>query len=188
MTALKNYRWLEIKQYEPAKSSLKKNLSCEWKKKARALKLFLQSSSVQDLMLYFEAAYKGIEFWTCSVLFDFKCISFSWKFMQAGTTWWNFIYGNSSKFLFSNLPGLALFYIACKKFSIWSKNQIFGFDPEIFYQIKLVSRFARPRATQPGHWYFWFFSTFLLRNAHIWPPKRFLRFKTTKVDYQIGWN
>ena len=39
-------------------------------------------------------------------------------------------------FLFSNPPGLALFHIACKKFSIWSKNQILGFDPEIFLRIK----------------------------------------------------
>ena len=60
------------------------------KNRAHFLKLFLQSSSVQHLMLYFET-YKGIEFWTGSVLFDFKCISFSWKFMQAGTSWWSFI-------------------------------------------------------------------------------------------------
>ena len=74
-------------------------------------------------------------------------------------------YGNSSKFLFSNPPGLALFHIACKKFSIWSKNLILGFHPEIFYQIKVVSRSARPRATQPGYWYFWFFFHFSTKKC-----------------------
>ena len=44
-------------------------------------------------------------------------------------------YGNSSKFLFSNPPGLALFHIACKKFSIWSKNQIFWFTASETNQI-----------------------------------------------------
>ena len=36
--------------------------------------------------------------------------------------------------MFSNPPGLALFHIACKKFSIWSKNQIFWVRARNFFK------------------------------------------------------
>ena len=63
----------------------------------------------------------------------------------------------SSNFCFQNQMDSLFSKARVKNLPFFLKIQIFQFEPEIFHQIKVVSRSARPRATQPGHWYFCYF-------------------------------
>ena len=60
----------------------------------------------------------------------------------------------SSDFCFQNQMDSLFSKARVKNLPFSLEIQIFQFGPEIFHQIKVVSRSARPRATQPGHWYF----------------------------------
>ena len=102
MTALKNYTYVKIKQYEPAKSSMNKNLSCEWKKR--------------------------LDHWSCfcsQVQFSIWCC-----ILKQLTKWLNFertqycLISNTSVFLENSCkpdpPGGALFYGNSTKFSFFN--------------------------------------------------------------------
>ena len=83
----------------------------------------------------------------------------------------------------------SLFFIQLvKNFRFGPKIRFLGLNPKFFLESSSsVDQAAPGLQTEPID-IFDFFSTFLPRNAHIWPKKRFLRFKTTMVDYQIKWN
>ena len=136
MTALKNYTYVKIKQYEPAKSSMNKNLSCEWKKMLDHWSCFC--SQVQFSIWY--CILKQLPKWLNFERTQYCLISNTSVFLENSCRpdppGGALFYGNSTKFLFFNPAGFPVFHTACKKFSIWSKNQIFGFEPEIFFGIK----------------------------------------------------
>ena len=112
---------------------MKKNLSCEWKTGHIFWSCFC--SQVQfSIWCYILKLTKGLNFERAQYCLISNASVFLENLCKPEPVGGALFYGNSSKFLFSNPPGLALFHIACKKFSIWSKNQIFWVRARNFFK------------------------------------------------------
>ena len=140
------------------------------KKKARALKLFLQSSSVQELMLYLKLT-KGLNFERAQYCLISNASVFLENLCKPEPVGGALFYGNSSKFLFSNPPGLALFHIACKKFSIWSKNQIFWVRARNFFKNQVAQSIKQTQGYKLSLMIFLIFFPLFYQEMPIYGPK-----------------
>ena len=167
---------------------MKKNLSCEWKKRLEHWSCFC--SQVQfSIWCCILKLTKWLNIERAQYCLISNASVFLENLRKPEPLGGALFYSNSSKFLFSNPPGLALFHIACKKFSIWSQNQFFWVRLRNFFKewSSSVDQADPGLQTEPND-IFDFFSTFLPRNAQIWLKTRFLDLKTTVVDLKMPWN